>query len=109
MLQAFRVRTTDEYSRVRRAIENIIMDLESKLHRRSYLEFSDLMESMGWRFFTISIDIYFIEDMGSVMPGLLRAKGHTYLDKFANYLQARLREEGLNVMVGVEYGDEYED
>lgn len=109
MLQAFRVKTTNEYSRVRRAIEYIIRDLESKLHRESYLEFSGLMESMGWRFFTMSVDIHFIDDMGNVMPGLLRARGHTYIDKFAVYLQSRLREQGLNVLVEVEYGDEYDD
>ncbi len=64
------------------------------------------MESMGWRFFTISIDIYFIDDMGNVMQGLLRVRGHTYLDKFANYLQGRLREYGFNVIVEIHYPEE---
>ncbi|MEM4400840.1 MAG: hypothetical protein QW776_06785, partial [Candidatus Nitrosocaldus sp.] len=85
LLQDLKIKTTDDYSKVRRAIEDIMHDLEAKLHRDSYLTFSNLMESMGWRFFTISIDINFIDDMGNVMLQMLRAKGHTYLDKFANY------------------------
>lgn len=109
MLQKFRIKTTDDYSRVKRAIEDIIHDLEAKLHRDSYISFSNLMESMGWRFFTISIDINFIDDMGNVMSGLLRAKWHTYLDKFASYLQSRLRGEGFNIIVGIYYNEEEEE
>jgi len=106
LLQDFRIKTTDDYSKVRRAIEDIMHDLEAKLHRDSYLTFSNLMESMGWRFFTISIDINFIDDMGNVMLQMLRAKGHTYLDKFANYLQSRLREHGFNIIVEIYYPEE---
>lgn len=103
MLQAFRIKTTNDYTRVRSAIEHIICDLEAKLHRESHIEFSNLMESMGWRFFTVSIDLNFIDDMGNVIPGLLRVRGHTYLDKFANYLEMRLREYGLNAIVEIHY------
>ncbi|MFN4336868.1 MAG: hypothetical protein ACK4FV_04725 [Candidatus Nitrosocaldus sp.] len=108
MLQEFKIKTTDDYSKVRRVIEDIIKDLEAKLHRDSYLRFNNLMESMGWRFFTISIDINFIDDMGNVMQGLLRVRGHTYLDKFANYLQGRLKEHGFNIIVEIHYPEEDE-
>ncbi len=41
MLQEFKIKTTNDYSKVRGMIEDIIRDLEAKLHRDSYLTFSN--------------------------------------------------------------------